>query len=150
MLLDGRGVDEYVVQVNMDESCDKVAEHRGHQPLECQGGIAVPLLHHSAHECAEDGGECRLWDVLIAYTYLLVHFRHVQLGPVCGMRYVVPNGILVQKGTDVLFRILVLHTQIEYSAQLPILFENAKHQHGLPYGRRDPPPHDSVPADFFS
>ena len=60
------------------------------------------------------------------------------------------DGILVQKGTDVLFRILVLHMQIEYRVQLPVLFENAKHRHSLPYGHRDPPPRDSVPADFLS
>jgi len=66
------------------------------------------------------------------------------------MRYVMPDGILVQKGTDVLFHILVLHMQIKYHAQLPVLFENAKHRNGLPYGRRDPPPRDGVPADFLS
>ena len=116
MLLNGRGVDEYVVQVNMDESRDEVVEYRGHQPLESRGGIVVPLLHYSAHECAEYSSEGCLWDVLVAYAYLLVHFRHVQLGPLCGMSNIVPYSVLIQKGTDVLLRILVLHTQIEYHA----------------------------------
>ena len=41
------------------------------------------------------------------------------------MHNVVPYSVLIQKGTDILLHVLVLHMQIEYCVQLPILFENA-------------------------
>ena len=40
----------------MDKLGDVVMEHHCHQPLECGGGITVPLLHHLTHESAEYGG----------------------------------------------------------------------------------------------
>ena len=82
----------------MDKSHNEVVEYRGHQPLESRGGIAVPLLHYPAHECAEYSSEGCLWDILVVYVYLLVCFRHVQFGPVCSMRNVMLYSVLVRKG----------------------------------------------------
>ena len=63
---------------------------------------------------------------------------------------IVLDGVLIWKGTDILPHILILHMQIEYCAQFPILFENAEHGHGLLYSSGDPPTRAGIPADFLS
>ena len=80
-------------------------EHRRHQPLECGGGITVPLLHHSIHEGAEYGGECGFQYILWSNAYLFIHLRHVQFGPVGSMSDVMPDRVLIRKGQYILFHI---------------------------------------------
>ena len=101
----------------MDEVGDVVAEHRRHQPLERGGGVTVPLLHHLTHESAEYGGECSFWYILRPNAYLLIHLRHVQFGPVGSMSDVMPDRVLIRKGRDVLFRIVILHMEVEHRTQ---------------------------------
>ena len=48
------------------------------------GALQVSLLHHQAHECADDCRESCFGDVFWPHAHLFICFGHVQFGPVWG------------------------------------------------------------------
>ena len=122
MFFNGWRIYEDVVQVDMDEPGDVVAEHRCHQPLERGGGVTVPLLHYSTHEGAKYGGECGLWYILRFNVYLFICLQHVQLGPVGSTSDIMPDCFLIRKGQDILFRLLFCIWRSNTVCSLPLFF----------------------------
>ena len=68
-----------VVQVDMDELADAIAEDCSHQSLESRGCIAITYLHHLAPECVKDSCKCCLMDVFWYDAYLFICFGHIEL-----------------------------------------------------------------------
>jgi len=60
------------------------------------------------------------------------------------------DGILVWKGRDVLFHVIILLVKVKDCLQLAVLFKNAQYWYGLAYGCGDPPACAGVPADLLS
>ena len=102
LVLNRHGIDEYIIQVNVHESSDYIAKYRGHQPLECHKGIAVPLLHHIAHIGPHDCCEGHLVNVLWFNVNLFVCICQVDFQPVLGSRHIFTNDILIWQGRYVL------------------------------------------------
>ena len=67
-----------------------------------------------------------------------------------GMRYVVANGVLVQKRQHILFHVIILLAKVKDCSQFAILFKNTKHRYGLVYRCGYPPACAGVSADLLS
>ena len=77
VFFDGVGEEEDIVQVCMDKYPNVRPEYVGHQPLECRGGITIPLLHHAAEHRSEHCGERGLGNVFRFDPNLLIRVRQV-------------------------------------------------------------------------
>ena len=67
-------------------------------------------------ESAEYHGEHGFAHILGLYMCLLISLCHVQFGPELGMRNVVPNRILFRERCHIFPCVIILLSQIEYSA----------------------------------
>jgi hypothetical protein len=114
MLPYSTGLYEYIVQIYMDESSDLFLEEGGHEPLERQGGIAVPLLHDLAGECSQDGCEGCLGDVRWRDAYLFIRLGHIELSLICTMGNIMSDVVLIWEGCYALHRVIVLFPQVEH------------------------------------
>jgi hypothetical protein len=149
MLPYSTGVYKYIVQINMDESSDLLSEEGGHEPLERQGGIAVPLLHDLTNERSQDSHQGRLGDVRWPDAYLFIRLRHIELISICATGNIMPDVVLIREGCYVLHRIIVLFAQVKHCAKLPIFLGNAKHRYSLSGCSWDSPPGGGVSQNFL-
>ena len=87
---------------------------------------------------------------LMCYVYLFICLWHVQLGPVGSMSNIMPDHVLIRKGWDVLFRIVILHTEVEHHTQLATFLQHAEHGHCLLSCGRHPPSGTGILVDLLS
>jgi hypothetical protein len=113
----------------MDEPSDLLSEDGGHEPLEHQRGVAVPLLHDLANERSQDSRKGCLGHVHWPDTYLLIFLRHIELRLICTTGNIMSDVVLIQEGCYILHHFIILFVPVKHSAKLPILLGNAKHGH---------------------
>ena len=65
-------------------------------------GIAIPLLHNVAYECANNHDKCIVFDMFRYDVYLLVCIRHIQFEPVFCISNIVLDQILIREQGEVL------------------------------------------------
>ena len=110
---------------------DEILECNGHKPLECGWGVTVSHLYDMALEHAKYSRECGFIHIFRLNESWFISLGHVQFGPEMSSHYIVMNSVLLRKRTNILPGVIVLLSQIKYSAQCTIFFWNTQHRCGL-------------------
>src|SRR6266481_630585 len=64
--------------------------------------------------------------------------------------YIVAYRVLIWKGRDVLFHVVVMYPQVKYGPKLGALFRDTHHGDSLLHHSWHPPSRISIPTDFVS
>ena len=110
-------VDEYIIEIGMQENAYEISENHRHCVLKRGGGVTVPNLHCMAHVCAIYCGKCTLVYILGHCQNLFVHVGEVNLRLYLHSRYVQVNLILVWEQHNILYGVVILFTHINRGAQ---------------------------------
>ena len=102
---------------SLEESLGGLSEGSRHKLLKCWWGITVTHLYDIALECAEYCGECGFIHIFRLNASLLISLSHVQFGPESSLCNVMAISILLGEGCHILLGVIILLSQIKYSAQ---------------------------------
>jgi hypothetical protein len=107
MLFYGITVHEYIVQIYVYKSPDKISEDHCPMALKHCGGVTISLLHCMAHKSAIHYGKGDFPHITQFYAYLLICVRHVDLESIFSLSNIHPD----------LHHIVISFTTVNHSPQ---------------------------------